>query len=137
MKNLVCWRCGASLEKIELPFRRLEQCPECRGDLRVCRMCESYAPRLDSKCDDVRADGERDPELANFCDYFKPCPRAHEAKAGRKSQESKSELLALFGMEETEGETASSPRKARAEADAARKKLEELFGSDNNDQSKS
>lgn len=131
-KTLVCWRCGASLQELSLPFRRLEQCLKCRADLHVCRMCKSYNPRLTGGCDDPRAQGVRDKELANFCDYFKPSPDAYTPRDDSKSNAAKAELYALFGMQPEDDETdASTGNAPRTEADEARKKLQELFGSSN------
>lgn len=117
---LICWRCGASLQALSLPYRRLEQCLECSADLHVCKMCTSWAPRLDSGCDDIRAEGERDKELANFCEYFKPRPAAFVG-AKQNDEAAKADLYGLFGMEAGQNDASS-------EAADARKKLDDLFG---------
>src|SRR5690606_39282520 len=42
---LLCWRCGESLAELTLPLSRRDECPKCRAELHVCRMCVHYAPR--------------------------------------------------------------------------------------------
>ena len=41
---LVCWKCGASLATLLLPFGRAEVCLACNADVRVCRMCVFFDP---------------------------------------------------------------------------------------------
>ncbi len=128
MENLVCWKCGASLKTLTLPLRRLEQCLECEAELHVCRMCESFNPRLRSDCDEPMAEDVREKERANFCDYFKPRPNAYVPTDDAKTEEAKSRLYELFGMS-AEKDKAAGNRNERVsdESDEARKKLEELF----------
>jgi hypothetical protein len=40
--EIVCWRCGASLAALALPLRRAEECPGCRSQLHVCKLCVHY-----------------------------------------------------------------------------------------------
>ena len=48
--DLVCWKCGASLAALSLPLRRLEECPACRAELHVCRMCRLLDPQAYQQC---------------------------------------------------------------------------------------
>ena len=70
--GLSCWKCGASLECYTLPLRRLEECPSCRAELHVCRMCVEYDTAVAKHCREPTADEVRDKTHANFCDHFKP-----------------------------------------------------------------
>ncbi|MGH8646219.1 MAG: hypothetical protein ACREX4_17865 [Gammaproteobacteria bacterium] len=129
---LVCWRCGASLEELLLPFKRIEQCPRCQADLHVCRMCGFYRPSLSSACDEPMAEHVPEKERANFCDYFKPRPHAYSRGHDARSKTA-IELYSLFGMTRREAE---ADKDVGAKAEEARKQLEELFGtSDSKDAS--
>lgn len=97
-----CWKCGADLAGVPLPLSRLAECPKCRAYLHACRQCEFYDPRLTSKCREDRAEEVRDKEGANFCDWFKPNPRAHRPVAGNKAAAAKSKLDELFGGKDKE-----------------------------------
>src|SRR5512134_1659363 len=76
--SLVCWKCGASLEALGLPFSRTDECRTCRAEVHVCRMCRFYDTGKAKSCAEPVADEVRDKERANFCGYF-------EAAAGRAS----------------------------------------------------
>ena len=94
--GLTCWKCGASLEELTLPLRRLEECKACRSELHVCRMCVEYDTRVAKHCREPTAEEVRDKTKANFCDHFNrrwaltSRPRG-EADAARAA------LDALFG----------------------------------------
>jgi hypothetical protein len=93
---LSCWKCGESLAALSLPLTRLDECPKCRVQLHVCRMCERFAPRLPKGCNEEDAPDVRDKNAANFCDYFKPSSRAYDPAAQQAEQAAKSALDALF-----------------------------------------
>jgi len=114
----VCWKCGAALAELPLPLSRLAECPKCRAYQHVCRMCEFYDPRLTGKCREERAEEVRDKEHANFCDWFKPRPDAHQPPGAGKTQAAKAGIDALFG-----GAPEPAPK-----ADATRARLDELLG---------
>lgn len=116
--DLVCWKCGASLAELPLPLSRLAECPKCRAYLHCCRLCEFYNPRLTGQCDETRAEEVRDRQGANFCDWFKPRPRAHRPRPEGKTTVAKEKLDALFGG-------TSEPDNSM---EGAREKLDELFG---------
>ena len=97
MNTLRCYRCGHSLADLSLPLRRLEECPECRTHLHVCRMCTRFAPRLPTGCSEQDAPEVRDKASANFCDYFAPSPDAFDARFGTAEARARAELDALFG----------------------------------------
>jgi hypothetical protein len=121
--GLVCWKCGAPLDGIPLPVRRIEECPACSADLHVCRLCEFYDPRVARSCREPVAGEVREKDRANFCDYFQPKPGAYRQAAQAEAEQARSALDALFG--------AAPPlpsADAAQEADAARRRLEDLFG---------
>ena len=127
--NLVCWKCGATLNGLPLPLGRLAECETCRADLHVCRLCTSYAPRVRMGCDEPRAEEVRDEEKANFCDFFQPRPGAFTATDDSEARKAKADLEALFGVDSAKPVSeGSSQNAAAAESDAAREQLERLFG---------
>ena len=95
--DLVCWKCGAALAALSLPLRRLDECPACRAELHVCRMCVDYDRRVAKHCREPTAEEVRDKEHANFCDHFKPRPGAYEAPDTRAIEQSRAALDKLFG----------------------------------------
>lgn len=95
--DLVCWRCGGSLAALTLPLRRLEECPACRAELHVCRLCAFYDPYVAKKCREDDAEEVKAKEQANFCDYFRPRPGAFDSVAAQAEQRAKDQLAALFG----------------------------------------
>ncbi len=97
MTAWTCWRCGAELTELILPISRRDECPECRAELSVCRMCKHHARRRDNWCLEERAEPPRDPEAANFCDYFSPRPGAYAALHGTGDERAKAALDELFG----------------------------------------
>lgn len=124
--SLVCWKCGASLEDVLIPFSRREECPDCHADLHVCRMCEFYDTSVSRSCREPIADEVRDKEKANFCGYFKPTPGAYGATDSAAAEDAKSKLAALFG--DTTASKEDAEREPQSEAQAAREKLNRLFG---------
>jgi hypothetical protein len=64
-----CWKCGAEYKLPGSPGRS-ESCPHCNSDLKVCRNCASYDPRVAEQCRDRRADLVEEKHLANYCEYF-------------------------------------------------------------------
>jgi hypothetical protein len=95
--ELVCWRCGASLATLTLPLRRAEECPGCRSQLHVCRLCVHYDRSRPKQCREDDAEEVRDKERANFCDWFRPRAGAFDAAGAAAEQQAKDALAALFG----------------------------------------
>jgi hypothetical protein len=96
MHALRCHRCGASLAALSLPLTRLDECPSCRAQLHVCRMCERFAPRLPKGCSEEDAPDVRDKNAANFCDYFRPSASAYDPATQAAEQAARSALDSLF-----------------------------------------
>ncbi len=112
--GLVCWKCGGSLAALPLPLSRTAECPACKAELHVCRLCQFFDPRTTRQCREIRAEEVINKEQANFCDWFKPRPNAFDARARERVQAAKSKLDALFGASSTAEE---APDAARAAAE--------------------
>jgi len=95
--NLVCWNCGTSLAQLSLPLRRLDECPKCRAELHVCKLCVDYDTRVAKHCREPTAEEVRDKTKANFCDFYKPRAGAYTAPNTSEVDKAKSELEKLFG----------------------------------------
>jgi hypothetical protein len=95
--DLSCWRCGTSLAALTLPLRRAEECPACRSQLHVCKLCVHYDRTRPRQCREEGAEEVRDKERANFCDWFKPRSGAFDAAGATAEQQAKDALAALFG----------------------------------------
>ena len=94
--DLVCWKCGASLAALTLPLRRLDECPSCRAELHVCRMCVDYDTSVAKHCREPTAEEVREKGHANFCDFFKPRPGAYAAPNTAEMEHARAELDRLF-----------------------------------------
>lgn len=95
--ELHCWRCGASLASLALPLGRTEECPKCRSQLHVCRMCRSWDRSRLKQCREEGAEEVRDKERANFCDWFKPRPGAFDAAVAAAEAAARAAADGLFG----------------------------------------
>jgi len=125
---LRCWRCGADLKRVPRPFSRFAECPACKVELHVCRMCRHYDLRYIGECNHEFADKVLDKEKANFCSYFKPSKRAYQGGEDAEKRKAEQELKSLFD----EGGPAATPEagdaQSESEAEAAKKRLKNLFG---------
>lgn len=115
-----CWRCGEQLAEDVLPIRRAELCSACNADLHACKMCGFYNTSVADACEEPVATAVSNKERANYCDYFKPSPRAYKGAVDDAAARARAELEALFG-----GAASAAPS-----TDAARSQseLERLFG---------
>lgn len=116
-ESLCCYRCGASLEALTLPFSRRDECPECENYLHVCLMCEHYDPQVPKQCREDDAEEVTDKRGLNFCDYFRPGTRTFDAGRRAAEESATAALGALFGDDEP----------GNAEPDAQVQKAENLF----------
>ena len=114
--ELVCWKCGASLEDLPQPLGRRAECPACGAELHVCRLCRHYDTAKAKQCRELAADEIKNKTRANFCEWFQARAVAY---AGSTSSASggRSALEDLFG-----GPAARDPV-----ADA-KSELDKLFG---------
>ena len=120
--SLVCWKCGASLEDIPLPFGRSAECKSCGAELHVCRMCELYDPRVSQSCREPAAEEVVEKERSNFCEYFQARSDAYLPSDDAAARAARAELDALFGAPD------SGLGQDKASAEAARREAEKLFG---------
>jgi hypothetical protein len=144
---LHCYRCGTSLARLTLPLSRLDECPSCRVHLHVCRMCVHYAPSKPKQCTEDDALEVRDKRSANFCDYFRPNPRAFAGDEMTAENQARAQLEALFGASsekseagaesvgragkptssEPSGEPSGEPSREPSPEELARRQAEDLF----------
>ncbi len=103
-ETYACWKCGGPLPDLLLPLPRLEECPHCRAQLHVCRMCVFFDTTLAQQCREPVADLVSDKQRANFCGYFKINPHAFTASTDQAAA-SRRELDALFGGESPASES--------------------------------
>lgn len=120
--ELNCWKCGASLKDIPLPFSRYSKCKSCQAELHVCRMCEFYDKTVSKMCREPVAEEVKDKQRANFCGYLQPSTRAYFAHDQSADDASKSKLEDLFSMDA--GAASGTP----SDPDKARQQLDDLFG---------
>lgn len=125
MGPFVCWKCGESIESVPKPLGRLAECPGCRADLHVCRMCIFYYPRASQGCREPIAEQVNDKGRSNFCDYFQPRPGAYEATEDLAAQAAQEQLDALFVKRGDASPSSASGE--RATEDSSRAELERLF----------
>lgn len=95
--DIGCWKCGASLAALSLPFGRRDVCKACGADLHVCRLCRDYDPRVAHQCREPTVEEVRDKEHANFCDHYAPRSGAFTAKDTSEVDAARAALDALFG----------------------------------------
>ncbi len=94
--TLLCWSCGASLDKLTPPVGHRDQCPQCSNYLHVCKMCEFYDPSVARSCREDDADDVVHKNRVNFCDYFRPSAVAFDAGAKAAGDAAESAFNALF-----------------------------------------
>lgn len=126
-ERLVCWRCGAPIVDIPLPFGRTAECLQCRAELHVCRMCEFFDPSVAQSCREPVADVVKDKERANYCDYFRPVPNAYRPSNNAEASAARAQLEALFGNAGGRDDGTGTPDDAEPEVT---EELKKLFRSD-------
>jgi len=121
MRNMAepicCYRCGASLAALSLPFSRQDACPACENYLHVCRMCVHFDRNVPKQCREDDAEEVFEKERPNFCDWFQPATGTFDSRQAQKASRAGMELAALFG----EGDNVD------AEPDDALRRAEDLF----------
>jgi len=119
--SYTCWKCGGALPDLLLPLARHEECPHCRAQLHVCRMCVYFDMTAPQQCREPVAENVSDKQRANFCGYFQLNPDAY-AGTSNQAVDSRRQLDALFGDEATWDASADA-----TDEDESRKRLEQLF----------
>jgi len=126
-RPLLCWRCGADLKSVPRPFSRFAECPSCKCELHVCRMCRHYDLRYVGECNHDFADKVLEKEKSNFCAHFKPDPGAYTGERNPEKTQAQQELESLFRENRGAEDQPDKEEPPESEADAARKRLEDLF----------
>ena len=121
MSSLVCWKCGASLGALTLPLQRSDECPVCRAQLHVCRLCEFYDTRVARQCREPIADDVRDKDRSNFCGYFSPRMNAYSRAGEDAAAHAQKKLGEIFGSGLTETQS------GKAQSEHTQRDLEDLF----------
>jgi hypothetical protein len=80
--TVVCFQCGAV--QTAQNVGRSSLCEKCGADLRCCRNCEFYSLNSHNECAEPQAERVLDKERSNFCDYFRPNPKAKGGAAPKK-----------------------------------------------------
>lgn len=120
-ESCTCWKCGGPLQDLLLPLARHEECPHCRAQLHVCRMCVYFDTAAPQQCREPVAENVTDKQRANFCGYFQINPHAYTGLSDHTT-DSRRQLDALFG-DESAGDTSETS----TDEDESRKRLEQLF----------
>lgn len=93
--SLVCHKCGKPLsDTFKVMVSRSDICPNCRADIRSCKMCQFYDVKAYNECRESSADRIVEKEKANFCDYFKIGSAGNDADKAR--QDALAKAAALF-----------------------------------------
>lgn len=95
--DIQCWKCGASLAHLPLPFGRQERCKACDTYLHACRLCREYDPRANQQCREPTVEEVRNKEHANFCDHYQPVAGRWKPAAEDAAAAARAELEKLFG----------------------------------------
>jgi hypothetical protein len=99
--NISCFRCGASLSELSLPFTRRDLCTECGVDLHVCKMCVHFAPSAPRQCREDDAEDVKEKEMANFCEWYVPSEDAFNPDVKSEAEKALESLEDLFsGMKD-------------------------------------
>ena len=91
MTELRCHRCGASAGTDPVSVRGI--CGGCGAFLHCCRNCDFYESGRHNDCREPNAGRVADKEAGNFCDHFRPSPRAPSRSV---PSDARAKLDALF-----------------------------------------
>lgn len=120
-EKYACWKCGTVLVDVLVSLPRLAECPHCRAQLHVCRMCLYYDPAMGQQCREPVAELVTDKKRANFCGYFQIRQDAFSSPSD-EGVESRRQLDALF-----DDDAPTSTSQTRHPDEVAREQLEQLF----------
>jgi hypothetical protein len=95
--DIQCWKCGAALAHLLLPFGRQETCRQCSADLHCCKLCGQFDPRAYQQCRDPTVEEVRNKERANFCDHYRPVAGSWKGGTTTAADAARAELDKLFG----------------------------------------
>lgn len=71
-----------------------EECPQCKSDVRVCKNCDHYDPKIYNECKETQADRILEKERSNRCDFYRP--RSSGSSAAKAAEDLKAAAEALF-----------------------------------------
>lgn len=80
--KIPCFSCGKEMSFVVAISRR-DECPSCKADVRVCKNCIFYDPKIYNECRETSAEVIREKERSNLCEYFQPGTKV----VGHKSRE--------------------------------------------------
>ena len=106
-ESFTCWKCGGALQELLLPLPRHEECPHCRAQLHVCRMCVYFDAAAPQQCQEPVADNVSDKQRANFCGYFQINPQAYAGPSDQTADSGKLDALFGDGASEEASETST------------------------------
>jgi len=89
-------------------------------------MCRFFDPTVANACREPVADPVQDKTRANFCGYLEPAAAAFRARDSGALEQARGALDALFGSAGDAG--TGEENRAESEEQAARRRLEDLFG---------
>lgn len=99
--EIACFECGQAMT-FEDQVSRREECPKCGADVRVCKNCEFYDPKVYNECRETSADPVREKDRSTLCDFFRP------NQAGKGGKNAKDQLMsaaeALFNTKKPSGD---------------------------------
>ena len=99
--NIACFRCGASLSALSLPFSRRDECPECQVHIHVCKMCRFFDATVPKQCQEDDAEEVTEKERANFCEWFVASDTAFDPVRKAEADAARQVLDSLFGDDES------------------------------------
>ena len=123
-ESYTCWKCGGPLQELLLPLARHEECPHCRAQLHVCRMCVYFDTAAPQQCREPVAENVSDKQRANFCGYFQINPQAY-AGPSNQAADSHRKLDVLFG-DGNSGEASDASNLRRRVGQAAGAVVQEI-----------
>lgn len=114
--QIACYRCGASLAALSLPFSRQDECPQCQNYLHICRMCVHFDSGVPRQCREDDAEEVLEKERLNFCDWYQPSESAFDVDRGQAENDARAALNDLFG-DAGEGGSGSDDKPALSDAE--------------------
>jgi hypothetical protein len=121
MATLQCQACGKPVPYDE-PIPRHSECEGCRRDLRCCLNCRHLDVSRNNSCRETEAELVEDKARRNFCEFFSFNRRSFVAGTGERARED----AARARLESLFGGAKPSP--GASPAGDARKRLDDLFG---------
>ena len=90
-----CYHCGHEFDDGARAGRE-EVCPDCGGDVHVCRNCAFFDPAAYNQCRETQAERVLDKERSNFCDFFRFGNGGVRVPGTDHTKEAKDKLASLF-----------------------------------------